>query len=302
MKKILVYAVSSTLLLNSFQVAMAAEINTKQVEKTIDRVLSEKEIIAMSNSIDSKTTQELVEALNEVKSLMGKLNDISNTTDSDVILKYANKTQVVLVSLTALTMRSHFKSAETTNAILALSVASMGLNTFISHYKQTNKVDATLLSQIVFDSSRELSKSGDLSPEIEKITASLNTISSSLLENQSQITSLVSNLGGTQDMALLASFSYLLLHLIAPRIAKETDGFMKNVLPKIQQGLTKGTEIAKKPIAIGATSAAGIPDILGMTLGLSSEQSHKLILATRINLDSTANKLIAEISARSAKK
>ena len=295
------YAVSSAILLNSFQLAMAQSVTT-DVQNAIDKTLGEKEIIALLNSADSKTTEELIVALSDVRSLMAKLNEISTINESDAVLKYANRLQVVLVALTAYTMHSHLKSTEASNAILALGTASMALNTFITRYKESHKVDATVLSKIVFETSRELSKTGKLSPELEKITGSLNSISSALLENQSQITNIVANLGGTQDMALLASFSYLLLHLVYPKIAKETDGFMKNILPKIQQTVEKTTELAKKPIAYGTTGAAGLPDILSMTMGLSSEQSQKLILSTLINLDTTANKLDAEIKTRSRKK
>lgn len=301
MKKLVALTLSSTILFNSFQLAMA-QTATADVQKAIDAALNEKEIIALMNSADSKTTQELIVALTDVRALMVKLNEISSINESDKILKYANRLQVVLVALTAYTMHSHLKNLDVSNAVLALATASIALNTFITHYKESHKVDATVLSKIIFDTSRELSKSGKLSPELGKITDSLNTISSALLENQSQITDIVSNLGGTQDMALLASFTYLLLHLVYPKIAKETDGFLKNILPKIQQGVQKTTEITKKPMVYGATGAAGLPDILSMTLGLSSEQSQKLILATLINLDTTANKLDAEIKLRNTKK
>ncbi len=295
------YAVSTAILLNSFQLAMAQSVSA-DVQKVIDKTLSEKEIIALLHSADSKTTVELISALTELRSLMSKLQEISNITDADAILKNANRIQIVLLALTAYTMNSHLKSAQASNAVLALGTASMALNTFISHYKESRKVDATVLSKIVFDTSRELSKTGNLSPELEKITGSLNTISSALLENESKITDIVANLGGTQDLALLANFSYLLLHLVYPRIAKETDGFMKNILPKIQQSIEKTAVFAKKPIAVGTTGAAGVPDILSMTLGLSAEQSQKLILSTLINLDTAANKLEAEIKNRNTVK
>lgn len=301
MKKTLAMAVSTTILLNSFQLAMA-QTNSEQVQAAIDKTLGEKEIIALMNSADSKTTQELIDALTEVRALMKKLGDISTINDSDVILKYANRVQVVLVALTAFTMNSHLKSEEASSAILALSTASMAINVLIAHYKEDHKIDATVVSQIVFDTSRELSKSGKLTPELEEITSSLNSISAALVENQSQISNIVSNLGGTQDMALLASFSYLLLHLVYPRIAKETDGFLKNVLPKVQQAVQDTVTVTKKPLVYGATGAAGLPDILSMTVGLSSEQSKKLILSTLINLDTTANKLAAEIKNRQAQK
>ncbi|OFZ31106.1 MAG: hypothetical protein A2622_00440 [Bdellovibrionales bacterium RIFCSPHIGHO2_01_FULL_40_29] len=300
MKKMIALTVSSALLLNSFQVAMASP-TTDQVKYAVDRALSEKEIIELLATADSKTTEELVSALKEVRGLMDKLNEISSVNESDAVLKYANRVQIVLVALTAYTMNAHLKSKEATNAILALSTVSMGLNAFITRYKESHKVDATMLSKIVFETSKELSKTGNLTPELEKITGSLNTISSALLENQSQISGIVANLGGTQDMALLASFSYLLLHLVYPKLAKQTDGFLKNILPRVQQGVVKTTELAKKPIAYGATGATGIPDILSMTLGLSSEQSQKLIMSTLINLDTTANKLDAEIKNRSKK-
>ena len=301
MKKIIVYAVSTTILLNSFQIAMA-EALPERVKAGVNQVLSEKEILAIMNEADSKTTEELLAALTQVRTLMDKLNEISSVNESDKILKYANQLQIVLVGLSTYTMHSQLKSEEAKNATLVLNVATLAVNSFISHYKENHKVDATFVSRIIFETSHTLAKSGNLTPEVEKITGSLNTISSELLKNQSQISSIVTNLGGTQDVALLASFSYLLLRIVYPKVAKQTDGFFKNVLPKIHAGLDKAAEVAKKPVMYGTNGASGVQDILSMTLGLSSADSQKLILQTLINLDNAANKLDTEIKSRKIKK
>ncbi|MBC7419808.1 MAG: hypothetical protein H7328_03685 [Bdellovibrio sp.] len=299
MKKTMAFAISSAILLNSFQLAMASN-ETDLAKDVIDRTLGEKEIIQLLRSADAKTTQDLIKALKDVRGLMEKISALQSINDTDPVLKYANQTQMILLALSAYTAQAHLKKADANNLVLALSTASMALNTFITHYKQNNKVDSTVLSQIVFDTSRDLSKAGNLSPELTRVTGSLNIISSTLLDNQGQIAGILTGLTGTsaQDVALVASFSYLILHLVYPRVAKETDGFLKNVLPKIEQGIASTTAATKKTIAVGGTGATAVTDLLGMTIGMNSEQSQKLILQTLINLDNSANKLESEIKYR----
>lgn len=301
MKKTLGYFISTAILVNSFQFAMASA-ETDLVKDVIDQTLGEKEIIELLKSADKKTTQDMILALAEIRKLAETISQIQATNESDPILKYATQTQIVLMALSAYTMQAHLKKADANNIVLALSTASMALNTFITRYKVSHKVDSQVLSSIVFDTSRQLSKTGHLTPELEKITGSLNIISTTLLDSQSQIAAMLTGLSGSsaQEVALVASFSYLVLHLVYPRVAKETDGFLKNILPKIEQGIAQTTAATKKTITIGGTSTTAVTDLLGMSVGLTGEQSQKLILTTLINLENSANKLEAEIKLRQA--
>ncbi len=301
MKKTIGYAISAAILVNSLQFA-GASAETDLVKEVVDKTLGEKEIIELLNTADKKTTQDMVMALKEIRGLADKISQIQATNESDPVLKYATQTQIVLMALSAYTMQAHLKKADANNIVLALSTASMALNTFITRYKVSHKVDSQVLSSIVFDTSRQLAKTGNLTPELEQVTGSLNIISTTLLDNQGQLSAILTGLSGSsaQEVALVASFTYLVLHLVYPKVAKETDGFLKNILPKIEQGIAKTTAATKKTVTIGGTSTTAVTDLLGMSVGLTGEQSQKLILSTLINLENSANKLEAEIKIRQA--
>ncbi|MFZ3231341.1 MAG: hypothetical protein WA160_14120 [Pseudobdellovibrio sp.] len=299
-KKVIALVISSTLLLNSFQMALASTAaGDLKASTETSSSLSDEQINQLLQLAHNKTTAEMEQTLVAVQSLIQKLQSMDSSNESDKILRYANKIQIVLVAISAYTMHSHLKNdAEVKKITLAISTASLILNKVITMYKEKNRLDSKQISKTIFETSKELTKSGVLTPELEKITSSLDGISAKLLENQGSFDSLVQNLGGSQDMALMASVGYLVLHIVYPKIATETDGLLKNILPKIQQGTQKIAEVSKKPIAYGTAGAMGIPDILSMTVGLSSEQSKKIIDSTLIQLNITQNKLATEINER----
>lgn len=292
-RKFWALTIASTLVLNSFQMALAQTAANDSMT-----TLNEQQIQQLLKLAQNKTTDELVNTLEQVKGLMQKLETMQSSTESDPVLKYANQMQIVLIAMSGILMNSHLKNDEVKKATLAISTATLILNKIITNYKEKHRLDSKTISETIFITSRGLAKSGILTPELEKVTSSLDSISAKLIDNQSQIESIITNLGGTQDVALIASVGYLLLHIVYPKIAKETDGYLKNILPKIREGAEKLADATKKPVAYGTVSALGIPDILSMTAGISSEQSKKIIQETLINLNTIANKLSVEIGQR----
>lgn len=293
-KKTMVLIVSMTLTMNQMAFAKIAQSSVSEADLNA--------MLDLAASADQKTVADLRSALKEVIDLQAKLKAVSAANNEDLVLQYANRMQVVLIALTSFAMHSQFKGKEQSTMILTLATASAVVNAYIRHYKGSKNITGQQLSQIVFEASQEISKNKEITPELEQVTAALNTASQTLIQNQGQVAEIINQLGGGQDVVVLASVVYLFLHIAAPKVAKQADAVVKGILPKVKETLqsmqqlsARSAELAKKPMALGA-GAAGVPDILSMTAGLSSEQSQKLILSTLINLDTTAKKLQAEIN------
>jgi hypothetical protein len=276
--------------------------STAWAQSTLNKEsISIDEIMKMAESVDAESVADLKMALSEVIRLQNQLKTVTNQNEKDIILKYANKLQVVLVALTTAVMHGQFKATQQSTMLLSLGTASAVLNAYIRHYKADKNITAEDLSRLVFESSTEISNNKAMTSEMKDIVLSLNQASSMLIENKGAMEEMIKSLGGGQDLVVLGSVVYLVLHLVSPKTAQSVDAVAKDVLPKVKlilqnvrQLSQKAVEATKKPTTVTA-GAAGAPDIIGLAAGLSTEESQNLILQTLINLDTTAQKIKTEI-------
>lgn len=254
------------------------------------------ELLKLLDKADRTTAEDLVMTYNQVQKLAESLRAIQNNNESDVILNYANKFQVVLVGASAIALNSHIKNAEKTKIALHIAAASALLNTVIRHYSDIQNLKPSELGVFINRFTHEMTDTKALTPEMVEMANSLNKISNDLLTQKSQIDSIVSKLGGGSDLATGALLVLSIAHYINPKLAKEGEAIVKTMSQKMASG---GAVLAKDSKVVGtAGGAAGLPDLIGITLGLDSQKSQEMISNTLNNLDIAARKLQAQMNTK----
>lgn len=289
-KRMLALAVSSTLLLNSFQMALAAGAQSSAQQMQQDA----NEAMAMTKNID------LQKALKEINDLSTALKSIDDSSDKDTFLSVANKLQLLLIGFSTYTMHAHISKAEASKIKLGASAAAMILNKVIEIYKKNHSLDANDISAQITATIKDISSTNSeaLPQELREVKMQLAKVNDQVLANQSQIQGIVENLGGTSNFALIATVGYFALHLVYPKAAKEADEALKDV-SYFQQIIQKSKVVSKAPIAAyGTAGAAGLPDVLSMAIGMSSKQTKSLIEQTLTNLDIASDNIKAVANKR----
>lgn len=254
------------------------------------------ELVKLLDKADRTTAEDLVMTYNEVQKLASSLRAIQNNNESDLVLSYANKFQVVLVGASAIALNSHIKNSEKSVIALHIAAASALLNTFIRHYSEVKNLKPAELGTFLTRFTHEMSETKALTPEMVEMANSLNKISSDLLSQKSQIDTIVSSLGGGSDLATGVLLVLSIAHYVNPKLAKEGEALIKNLSQKAAAG---GAGLAKNNKVVGTTgTAAGLPDIIGITLGLDSQKSQEMIAKTLNNLDVAARTLKVQINAK----
>jgi hypothetical protein len=287
-KRLLALTVSSTLLLNSFQMAMAST--------PVAGEMSEAKLQEMYDSKASpKTTAELAQTLVEIQNLMTTLKKMNDTNESDVFLNYASKIQMALLAISSASMYAHLTKTEASNVKLGTSVAALLLNKFIEYRKEHRTLDPKAISAKIIETSNQISQMDGVPADVLKVKQELNALTLDLLKNEGDLQNIVKGLSGSSsDLILAANVAYLVLHVAYPKLAKEADGLLKN------KALQKALELGQKPTAaLGTTSGiTGVTDLVSATLGMNSEKSRNLVTTTLINLDTAASNLKFEIQDR----
>lgn len=271
-----------------------ASVSSLENLKESAQIKSTGDLTKLLSKADQATAQDLIMTYNEVQKLAESLRAIQNSNEKDPVLNYANKFQVVLVGASAIAINSHIKNSEKSRISLHIAAASALLNTFIRHYSEVKNLKPNELGVFISRFTHEMTETKALTPEMMDLANSLNTISNDLLTQKSQIDSIVGSLGGGSDLATIALLALSITHYLNPKLAKEGEAIIKTMSQKVAAG---GATLAKDSKILGATgSAAGLPDLIGITLGLDSQKSQEMISKTLNNLDIAARTLQVQMN------
>ncbi len=277
--------IASIMATNSFAFGAVSSIDTLKEDTKLDTI----KLNQILTKSELNTAQDLVMTYNEVQKLAQSLRAIQNNNEADSVLKWANKFQVVLVGASAIALNSHIKNSEKSRIALNMAAASALLNTFIRHYSEVKNLKPADLGLFINRFTNEMTETKALTPEMVEMANSLNKISSDLLAQKSEIDTIVTSLGGGSDLATVVLLVLSVAHYINPKLAQESEVFIKTVT---QKGMAAGAAMAKDSKVIGmAGSTAGLPDLIGITLGLDAEKSQEIIAKTLNNLDIAARTL-----------
>lgn len=288
-KKLALLTVASILAANSMAYASTDSVETLKAISKIDAT----DLKKLLDKADAATVEDLIMTYNEVNKLAESLRQLQTENDSDVILSYANKFQVVLVGVSAIALKSHMKDAEKSRIAFHVAAASALLNTFIRHYSEAKTLKPSELGSFINRFTYDMTQSKELTPEMVEMANSLNKISSDLLSQKTQIDAIVEGLGGGSDLATGVLLVLSIAHYINPKLAEQGQAIIKNMGKQAAAG---GAGLAKNSKVVGTTgTAAGLPDLIGITLGLDSQKSQEMISKTLNNLDIAARTLQLQI-------
>lgn len=253
-------------------------------------------LAGMVSKADKETVQDLIMTYQEVQKLAASLRSVQTDNQSDTILNFANKAQVVLVGASAIALNSHIRQAEKAQYMLQLAAVTALLNTFIRHYSEVKNLKPSEVGVFLNQFTYEMTQNKALTPEMIEMADSLNQISNQLIAQKSQIDTVVNALGGSSDMATGALIILSIAHYISPKLAKQGEAILKTMTQKVAAG---GTAVANNSRIVGGSGAvAGLPDLIGITLGLDSTKSQEMISSTLNNLDIASRKLQMQINAK----
>ncbi len=270
------------------------------IESPIDKIkaaaqnVDVKDLENLVDASDAKTVGEMITTYKQVQQMAVSLRSIQDGNEQDVILKWANKAQVVLVGASAIAINSHLKATEKKSYALQLAAASALLNTFIRHYSEVKNLKPSEMGVFLTGFTHEMTQNKMLTPEMVEMANTLNQISSDLISQKSQIDSVVSKLGGGSDIATGALILLSVGQYVAPKLAKDGEAILKTLSQKMTAGASNLSQSSK---VVGVSGgAAGLPDLLGISLGMDTTKSQEMIALTLNKLDTAARKLESQIA------
>ncbi len=253
-------------------------------------------LAGMVSKTDKETVQDLIMTYQEVQRLAASLRAVKNDNQSDKYLKFANEAHIVLVGISALALKSHIGQAEKSRYMLQLAAATALLNSVVRHYSEIKNLKPSEVGVFLNQFTYDMTQNKSLTPEMVEMADSLNQISSKLIEEKSQIDTIVNKLGGGSDWATAALIILSVAHYISPKIAKQGEEILKTMTQKFAAG---STAVANNSRVVGSSGlAAGVPDLIGVALGVDSAKSQEMISATLNNLDIASRKLQMQINAK----
>lgn len=289
---------ATLLLIQNAALAAGTDLTATQIRDVVvgKEAISTPTLAELQNLVDDgdkKALEELALTYRQVRQMADSLRAMQNTNNNDKLLAFANKIQVVLVGTSALLLHSHIKNSEKARYQLQLAAATALVNSLIRHYAEIKNLKPEELGSFLTAFNHEMTESRIMTPELLEMSTSIANISDSLIQQKSMIDTLVAKLGGGSDVATAALILLSVAHYINPKIAKEGEAIMKTMSQRLA---SSGAGMSQSGRVIGVSGgAAGVPDIIGVSLGLDSERSREMITHTLNSLDLAARKLKAEI-------
>lgn len=280
--------------------AMAGVLDSPAAQLKGAQPMSIEDLEALVNEAAPEAMAELKVTLKQVEQMAASLRAIQETNDVDPVLNFANKAQVVLIGASAMLIHSHMKSAEKAKYQLQLAAATALLNSLIRHYSDIKNLKPTEIGSFLTKFNQEMTENKMLTPELLEMSNSISEISSQLLAEKSTIDSIVSAMGGSSDIATAALVVLSIAHWVNPKLAKEGEAIVKTMSQKLA---TSGANMAQQGRVVGVSGGmAGVPDLIGMTLGMDAEKSQVMITTTLNALQAASLKLKAEIQQKQSVK
>lgn len=280
--------------------AMAGVLDSPAAQLKGAQPMSIEDLEALVNEAAPEAMAELKVTLKQVEQMAASLRAIQETNDVDPVLNFANKAQVVLIGASAMLIHSHMKSAEKAKYQLQLAAATALLNSLIRHYSDIKNLKPTEIGSFLTKFNQEMTENKMLTPELLEMSNSISEISSQLLAEKSTIDSIVSAMGGSSDIATATLVVLSIAHWVNPKLAKEGEAIVKTMSQKLA---TSGANMAQQGRVVGVSGGmAGVPDLIGMTLGMDAEKSQVMITTTLNALQAASLKLKAEIQQKQSVK
>ncbi len=287
-KKTVALLLSTTITFNTFQMAMAKSVTVDSIDTSaLSAILAESDV---------KSLDDLKQTLQDVQALSKQLNQLLTKKEDDKFLDITNKLQGALALLSTSMSYLHLSKNDATTWRLAIATGSTIINVAIRHYNKGKNISSQQVNEIVSEATQKiLADNKDMSAGMREAVLSLNKISLDLNESRQMADRIIDKSASAQDYIALGSAVYLALHLITPKLTRQTDGIIKKYLPMVKSATEKGIT-ATKSTATGATGLSSATDFLGLALSLGSPEAREVVGTTLAKLNGTVINLQSEIS------
>lgn len=284
--------VASILLSNSLASAAFIDNNADKLAATTA------DLSAILSSSDKTTVSELKLAYEQILAMSNSLKTIQANNNQDPILKVANMAQVILVGATTLSLKTHLGKTDSLstgkNYSLQLAAASSLLAIWIRFYTKMKSIEPENVSDALKLLNDEiLVQNKTMTPEMAEMLTSINTISKDLISNKSEVEGIIKNITGTSNVGSFAIILMALAQWISPKFKGDSENFIKKYGTLL---INKGSTVAAHGGVVKSTGVVnGLPDLIGIAMGLNGEKSQSMITETVLNLNSVLIQLKAQI-------
>jgi len=277
---------ASSMLLN--QTALAAS-----SDRGIDSL--DLDISAADVAEAKKTVADLQAMVVQIEQLRKDLNTKMSSEEKDPVLKYINAIQTGILFINSASVTSHLKSQERANIALVSAAVTSILDMIIRHYKAGETLTAANIQSMISETSSNLLTTSKPSKELTAALTDLSQLSNEISANNNQLVNAIKAMGGSSDAVAIGTVAYVILHFVAPKLAKEGDEAVKTFLPKLQELSNKALTSTK-----GGFTATNLGSnalgVLGMAAGYNSVEAQQLVKKIMTNLDRTQASLAQQIS------
>ena len=283
---------ASSMLLNQTALAAASD----RAVNSLDLDISAADIAEAQ-----KTVEDLKQMVSQIEQLRKDLTVKMNSEEKDPVLKYINAIQTGLLFINSASVTSHLKSQERANVALVSAAVTSICDMIIRHYKAGERLTAANIQSMISETSTSLLANSKPSKELTAALTDLSQLSNEISANNSQLVNAIKAMGGSSDAVAIGTVAYVILHFVAPKLAKEGDEAVKTFLPKLQELSNKALASTKGGFAATNLGSNAI-GVLGMAAGYNSEEAQQLVKKIMINLDRTQASLYQQINAAKSAK
>ncbi|MFN3697272.1 MAG: hypothetical protein ACK4VO_07515 [Pseudobdellovibrio sp.] len=242
-----------------------------------------------------KTVKDLQIMVEQIDKLRKDLVTKMNSEEKDPVLKYINTIQTGLLFINSASVTAHLQSKERTNIALVTAAVTAICDMIVRHYKAGETLTAANIQSMISETSSNLLQHSKPSKELTAALTDLSQLSNEISANNSQLVNAIKAMGGSSDAVAVGTVAYVILHFVAPKLAKEGDEAIKTFLPKLQELSNKALTTTKGGFAATNLGSNAV-GVLGMAAGYNSEEARQLVRKIMINLDRTQASLTQQIS------
>jgi len=277
---------ASSMLLN--QTALAAS-----SDRGIDSL--DLDISAADVAEAKKTVADLQAMANQISQLRNDLITKLNTEEKDPYIKVINFFQVSLLIINSSSVLSHLKSTERQNVVMVTTALSGVIDMILRHIKNGKNLTPADVQGMIHETTTNLLANSKPSKELTQALEDLSNLSNDISKNDSILAKKVNSAAGMSDYVAVGTLAYAILHIVAPKLAKEGDEVAKVFLPKLQD-ISNKVLTSTKNTMVGSNMTSNTLSAIGMVAGYSSEEAQQLIQQILTNLTKTQASLAQQIS------
>ena len=277
--------IASILTINSFAMAESATsiLNKGTVAGKIrDASMNAALINIVADATDTKAA-ELIATRDQLLQIIKTMENIKNDNENDKFLRMSNGIQMTLAMVSSVALGAHLSMAEHRKLTLTISAASAFMTSVTRWYKNRSSLGTTDVSQVFSQFTSELRQNGQaFTPEMKELMNHVSDMNNTVLKSKGALDSLVESSGTASYAATGLIIVMAITHWLSPKLGQQADIALKSLSVKTGAAVKNLGEFSGRSTKTTGVASGGsvLPDLIGNVMGLSTENSQKLIAMT----------------------